>query len=173
MTIELSEQVLREASDWFARLDGGNATAEDHLRMADWLAARAENRQAYDFVCDTWRIATDAYEHPVTQPKPVSRPPLRRGLALGGGLALAAAIVAAVGLGLRAQQPWVAQYGTAVGEIRTVPLSDGTTLALNGATAVTVKFTHGLRDVELTAGEVFVTVGKDPARPFQIGRAHV
>jgi transmembrane sensor len=168
LTSELSEQVLREASDWFARLDGGDATAEEHLRLADWLAARPDNRRAYDFVSETWRIATDAYELPVAKPRKMSRPLVRRGVAWGGGLALAAAIVAAVGLGLHAQQPWIAQYRTAVGEIRTVPLSDGTTLALNGATAVTVKFTHGLREVELAAGEVFVTVGKDPARPFQL-----
>jgi transmembrane sensor len=168
LTSELSEQVLREASDWFARLDGGDATAEEHLRLADWLAARPENRRAYDFVSDTWCIATDAYELPITKPRKVSQLPIRRGLAWGGGLALAAAIVAVVGLGLRAQQPWAAQYRTAIGEIRTVPLSDGTTLALNGATAVNVKFTHGQREVELTGGEVFVTVGKDPARPFRL-----
>jgi len=168
LTDELSEQVLREASDWFARLDGGDATPEDHLRLADWLTARAENRRAYDFVCDTWRIATDAHPLPGTLPKAMPRPAIRPRLVWGGGLALAAVIVAAVGLGLRAQQPWVAHYQTATGEIRTVPLSDGTTLALNGATAVTVRFTHGLRTVELTGGEVFVTVGKDPARPFQL-----
>ena len=73
MTIELSEQVLREASDWFARLDGGDATAEDHLRLADWLARRPENRRAYDFVSDTWRIATDAYALPATQAKRIPR----------------------------------------------------------------------------------------------------
>jgi transmembrane sensor len=168
VTVELSEQVLREASDWFARLDGGDATAEEHLRLADWLAARPENRRAYDFVSDTWRISTDAYELPAARPQRVSSPLARRSLAWGGGLALAAAIVAAIGLGLRAQQPWVAHYQTTIGEIRTVPLSDGTTLALNGATAVTAKFTHGIREVELTAGEVFVTVGKDPARPFRL-----
>jgi len=168
LTGEISEQALREASDWFARLDGGDATAEEHLRLADWLALRPEHRRAYDYVCDTWRISTDAYELPAMQRKAVSHVPIRRGLAWGGGLALAAAIVVAVGLGLRAQQPWIAQYRTAVGEIRTVPLSDGTTLALNGATALTVKFTHGMREVELSAGEVFVTVGRDPARPFQL-----
>ncbi|HEX4504204.1 MAG TPA: FecR domain-containing protein, partial [Alphaproteobacteria bacterium] len=168
MTSELSPQVLRAASDWFARLDGGEATAEDHLRLADWLAQHPENRRAYDFVSDTWRIATDAYALPATPAKTAPRPAIRRRLAWGGALALAAAVVAAVGLGLRAQQPWVAQYRTAIGEIRTVPLSDGTTLTLNGATAVTVKFTHGLREVELSGGEVFVTVGRDPARPFEL-----
>jgi len=168
LTSELSQEVLREASDWFARLDGGDATAEDHLRLAYWLAAAPENRRAYDFVCDTWRISTDAYALPVTYPGTVTRLPVRRGLVWGGGLALAAVVVAAVGLGLRAQQPWVAHYQTAIGETKTLPLSDGTTLALNGATTVTVKFTHGLREVELTGGEVFVTGGKDPARPFHL-----
>jgi len=168
LTSELSEQVLREASDWFARLDGGDATAEDHLRAADWLAARPENRKAYDYVSDTWRIAISAYETAPAQPRKVSRFLVRRGLVVGGGLALAAAIVAAVGIGLYSQQPWVAQYRTAVGEIRTVPLDDGTTLTLNGATAVNVKFSHGLREVEVTGGEVFISVGRDPARPFRV-----
>ena len=173
LTSELSEQVLREASDWFAQLDGGDATAEDHLRLADWLAARSENRKAYDFVSDTWRISTGAYTLAPARPSNVQRLPLRvlggrRGLAVGGGLALAAAIVAAVGIGLHSQPPWVEQYRTAVGETRTVALNDGTTLTLNGATALTVKFTHGLREVALAGGEMFVSVGKDPARPFRV-----
>ena len=168
MAIELSEQVLREASDWFARLDGGDATAEDHLRLADWLAARSENRKAYDFVSDTWRISTGAYEMAPSRRSNITRLPLRRGLAIGGGLALAATIVAAIGIGLYSQQPQVAQYRTAVGEIRTVALDDGTILTLNGATALNVKFTHGLREVEVAGGEVFVSVGKDPARPFRV-----
>jgi len=168
LAIELSEQVLREASDWFARLDGDDATAEDDLRLADWLAARPENRKAYDFVSDTWRIATGAFEMAPVRRSNIRRLPLRRGIAVGGGLALAAAIVAAVGIKLHSQQPRVAQYRTAVGEIRTVPLDDGTTLTLNGATALNVKFTHEARELEIAGGEVFVSVGKDPARPFRV-----
>lgn len=168
MTGEISEQALREASDWFARIDGDNATADDHLRLSDWLAARAENRNAYDFVADTWRIATDAYELPTAHPEKPTRPPVRRGLVVAGGLGLAAAIVAAVGIGLQSEQPTIEHYRTASGETRTVTLSDGSSLALNAATDTIVTFTRGSREVEIARGEVFVTVSHDPARPFRV-----
>ena len=32
-------QIVDEAADWAVRIDAGNLTAEEHLRLSDWLKA--------------------------------------------------------------------------------------------------------------------------------------
>src|SRR5713101_1157024 len=98
LAIELSEQVLREASDWLARLSGGDAGAEDRVRLRNWLAAQPENRQAYDFVTETCGIAATVLQRAPVRSRNVSRQPIRRWAAVGGGLALAALLIAAIGI---------------------------------------------------------------------------
>ncbi len=167
LTTELSEQVLRQASDWFARLHGGDATAQDHVRLADWLAANLEHRQAYDFVAETCRLAARAHEQVVEQqPAPAPFHNMRK-FAVGGAMALAATIVGGIAI-VRLTAPETVHYQTAIGEIRNITLADGSALTLNGATALDVSFSRHAREVTLKAGEFFVTVGKDPARPFRV-----
>ncbi|QHE87157.1 FecR domain-containing protein [Hydrogenophaga sp. BPS33] len=67
---------------------------------------------------------------------------------------------------------FVADYGTATGERRTVVLDDGSTLELNTASAVNVAFSETERRVRLVAGEVLITTASDKAaRPFLIETA--
>jgi transmembrane sensor len=166
LTTELSEQVLRQASDWFARMHGGDATAQDHVRLADWLAANAEHRQAYDFVTETCRLAARAHEQLADRQRVV---PFRsrRKVAVGGAMALAATIVGGIAI-VRLIAPETVHYQTAIGEIRTITLADGSALTLNGATALDVSFSRHAREIALKTGEFFITVGKDPARPFRV-----
>jgi transmembrane sensor len=167
LTIELSEQVLREASDWFARLNGGDSGAQDRARLATWLKARPENRIAYDFVAETCGIAATVLDRaPLREPN-VSRRPIRHWAAVGGGLALAAMLIAAAGFVALVPRT-TDRYATAIGEIRSVTLADGSALTLNGATVLDVTFTHGRRDLDLRSGEVFITVGRDAIRPFVV-----
>jgi transmembrane sensor len=68
---------------------------------------------------------------------------------------------------------WVADHRTAVGERRTVTLSDGTVLSLNTSSAVDVRFGPTERRVRLVAGEISVTTARDAAaRPFLVETAH-
>jgi transmembrane sensor len=167
LTIEFSEQVLREASDWFARLNGGDAGAEDRARLRSWLAARPENRQAYDFVTESCGIAAAVIERAPHQGRSGSRQPVRRWVAVGSGLALAAMLVAAVGIVALTPTKTI-HYATAIGEIRNLTLADGSTLTLNGATTLDVTFSNGRRDLNLKSGEVFITVAREPFRPFRV-----
>jgi len=164
---ELSEQVLREASDWFAQLNGGEAGAEDRARLRDWLATRPENRQAYDFVTETCGIAATVLGRAPVRAGSGSRQPFKRWVAVGGGLALAAMLIAAVGI-LALTPPTTDHYATAIGEIRNLTLADGSVLTLSGATTLDVTLTGGRRDLILKSGEVFITVGREPFRPFRV-----
>ncbi len=178
MSIAFSDETLRQASEWYARLHSGDATAQDHVRLGDWLAAQPENQQAYEFVAETGRIAAhvQSASHGHRKPAPARRSSLRhaprmgasatrRRWVLAGSVAAAAAVVAGIGI---VAHPREHNYETAVGEIRTVTLADGSTLTLNGATRLAVRFTHEAREVDIETGEFFVTVGKDSARPFRV-----
>ena len=166
MTTEFSEKVLREASDWFARLSSDDATARDHVNLADWLSARPEHQATYDFVTETCRLAVHVEGRQGSRARRDILS-ISRKIAVGGAMALAATIIGGVAI-LTLSQHAVKQYQTAIGEIRTLTLDDGSVVTLNGATALNVSFTAHTRDLELKSGEFFITVGKDPARPFRV-----
>lgn len=62
----------------------------------------------------------------------------------------------------------IAMLHTARGEVRTVRLPDGTTLRLDGATRLAVRYGAATRDVTLASGAAFFDVTHDPARPFTV-----
>lgn len=57
---------------------------------------------------------------------------------------------------------------TALGEQRSILLSDGSTLELNTETEVRVRLSEQARDIDLLRGELLVDVVKDPGRPFRV-----
>jgi transmembrane sensor len=67
---------------------------------------------------------------------------------------------------------WNADYHTAVGEQRTLVLSDGTELILNTDSAINVQYQEHERRIRLISGELLITTAKDAlARPFLIETA--
>lgn len=85
------------------------------------------------------------------------------------GVGLAAALVLGV-LGFRSFRapPVELRYATAAAGYERVRLDDGSTLELNGASAVRTRFTAAERSVQLDAGEAHFAVFHDPARPFVV-----
>jgi len=59
-------------------------------------------------------------------------------------------------------------YKTAVGEVTSVSLIDGSTLQLNTDSEVLVRFSASRRRIELLRGEVYFDVAKDASRPFEV-----
>ncbi len=59
-------------------------------------------------------------------------------------------------------------YETALGEQRSVLLSDGSVVELNTLSKLRVEFRDDARLVELVAGEAVFEVAKDPMRPFRV-----
>jgi transmembrane sensor len=85
---------------------------------------------------------------------------------LAGGLAIAASLVALVLLP-RATSPREMLLQTAQGETREARLPDGSTLVLNGGSALRFR-SSGARLATLERGEAYLRVVRDPAHPFTL-----
>ena len=59
-------------------------------------------------------------------------------------------------------------YSTAIGEQKTVTLSDGSILKMNVNSSICVCMSKGYRRVQMINGEVFFTVKPDYNRPFEV-----
>jgi transmembrane sensor len=88
------------------------------------------------------------------------------------GLAVAATIVglaASLSLGWRyypTVQP--VAYRTAVGDLETMPLADGSEATLSSDSRILVALSRGERHIDLQQGEAFFHAAKDPGRPFVV-----
>ena len=104
-------------------------------------------------------------ERPPGETSPAPRPrPWRTWL---GGVAamLATVAVTLFYFGFNAGSP---TYVTGIGEQRTVSLADGSLVALNVKTSLTVAFTAQWRDIHLQSGQALFTVAHDTSRPFRV-----
>jgi transmembrane sensor len=93
----------------------------------------------------------------------------RRELAVGGGLAALAAGLGAIAVLV----PGGRRFGTALGEVRKVPLDDGSVAAINTESRVQVEMKPQIRRVTLAKGEVWFKVAKDARRPFVVEAGEV
>lgn len=89
----------------------------------------------------------------------------RQALNWGRGAAIAAAAATAIGISLPASG---AVIRTGKGEMRRVPLDDGSSVLLNTDSAIRLAYEAEVRHVSLLQGEAFFTVAADRARPFVV-----
>lgn len=161
-----------QAADWAARVDNGPLSAEEQSALDAWLAgdsrrlgAYAKARAVFAHVQRAKALGPD-YDAAAFAAQPVNAPamPNRRQLWMGGAAA-AAAVALTAGVGLQARgQP----FRTKRGEVRLVPLPDGSSMTLNTASRATIDFSATERRVRLIAGEALFDVAKDTARPFLV-----
>ncbi|WFR99088.1 FecR family protein [Rhizobium tumorigenes] len=152
--------VSRCAAEWFARLLDESATANDRASFRAWLERSPEHVKAYSELERLWQGASALPEIPA--PSSIKR---RNFLKSGGALM----VLATAGLSATAYLRSVAaDYRTGVGETARITLPDGTVAELSTATAISLDFTTGQRQVHLLEGEAFFTVAPDMQRPFVV-----
>lgn len=165
------------AALWLARLNAG-LDAGGRAKLEAWLRESPQHAQALREMASFWGDADLLAGLDVPAPfAPEARTPAR-------ALRYAAAIVAAIGLGIAVYlfEPAgdvnavaIAQYEqtftTAIGERRTQTLPDGSVVTLNTNTAVHVRYHERDRVVELRRGEAHFAVAHNPARPFGVHAA--
>jgi len=160
---EIEEQAVR----WVWRIDAEGRTPAVQAELNGWLAGDVRRRGALLQAEATWLLLDRGSQLQVSEPEPVEvgrrwwfTP--RRAM-FGGAGALAASLAAAFLL----MQP-DARYDTAVGEIRRVPLADGSAAVINTASAVDFDARRDRRVVRLAQGEAWFQVAKDKQRPFVV-----
>lgn len=168
---ETSRDIDQAASDWAARLDRGPLTPEEEHAFKTWQRGDPRRKgallraQALSMMSESAQaLGPDFDPAPFEEPKPL--PPAgtsrRKALFWTSG-ALAAGTLVALGLTMPAAG---AVISTARGEIRLVPLKDGSTVLLNTDSSIRVKEGADARFVTLLRGEAYFSVVRDPKRPF-------
>ena len=162
-----AEDVEQQAINWFVRLRSESVSSAEKLAFNTWYQADASHRQAYDEIVAFWQ---DPQFNQVLQTFEAKTPvKATNRYRLSSRLSLAVASVAMLAV---LNQPllscWQADYCTAVGEIRTIALADGSQVTLNSDSAMNVNLRNGLRQVQLLNGEAFFDVQRDPQHPFTV-----
>lgn len=154
-----------QAAQWAARLDRGSLNERESQTLQEWLDADSRHQgalvraQAMLAPCEPRDTLI-----PIAQSSR-SLPGMR---AIGATLAsIAAALLVAV-LVLSPPSTEDLAYQTAYGEVRRVPLNDGSVMTLNTRSKADIEFGEKNRSVKLIEGEGFFEVAPDKSRPFLV-----
>lgn len=160
------------AAAWVARGDAGSLSPAVREELEAWLALEPRHLGAYvraqAIYIHTERASALGVKFGAdmvarAQPSPIVS---RRTMMWGG-----AAAIAAGGLGVvlvKTLEAPATRYATLRGEIRTIPLADGSVMILNTTSSAAVRYSKRDRQVELIEGEALFTVAKDALRPFRV-----
>ncbi len=167
-----AEDAEREASEWLARLQADDATAEDRARFNAWRDAHPRHAKAYEELSATWKelLSTGPLVRAVNFGQVMNaaaRPPARRrwmALATAAGLS-ALALIGGWNYYLQKEDTG---YQTAVGEQAEVALPDGSSFDLNTNSRIRVQYSPSTRVIHLDRGEAFFKVAHDTQRPFWV-----
>lgn len=176
MKRQSAETIEEEAAEWLARLDRHGETPELMQALGRWLdgdrrreGALVQAKAAFALLNDHFSEATDKAV-PLESGPMLQKTATRRHVLAGGAAALAASI--AVGLFFL---PSGETYRTQTGEVRRVPLADGSVAAINTQSIVDVEMKRGVRVVKIASGEAWFQVAHHKERPFiaEAGRVRV
>ncbi|HEX8470471.1 MAG TPA: FecR domain-containing protein [Brevundimonas sp.] len=178
MTLGLdhTESVIDQASAWVVRLGGDEVSDSDYEALGAWLDLSPSHRAAFEEAEGLWaelggdRAALDAAltrSAPRTSVRGTRRPDVSRRWIWGAGGLAAAALACAVLIGPALLSP-TQTYVAAPGEQRTISLSDGSTIAMNGGSTLSVRMSGQERRVEMADAEAAFDVAHDADRPFRV-----
>lgn len=175
-----------EARAWVLRLDRETVPQERLAELRGWLSASPAHRKAFEQAASAWldMDVLSSLLHQTVQPAqarenlsprhtdPVLSPRrLRWAFQAGVAAVLVATFGAAVtflGGTATLTESAVSTYEAATGQVKTVTLSDGSTLQLNTGSRVRVAYERNVRRLQLLAGEAYFEVAANPQRPFLV-----
>jgi len=181
----MNTQVYEEASEWLVEFRTGEIDHATRKRFDKWLSTSPEHVRAYLEVTNVWEVAsaqspaeprdiealierarttTNVVPLAPSQPEAnASSSILSRRRAFFAAAASLLLVVTAAATYLYTQRN---TYATAIGERRSILLTDGSTIDLNARSRVRVELSDRERHVDLLEGQALFRVAKDMARPF-------
>lgn len=154
-------------------LHSGRATPADQREVNRWRHRSDQHAQAYQHAQQVWDLLGALGDDAAS----ADPPPLPKWRRYRPRALAAAALIAGLMLvpALLPWRVWNADLRTAVGEVRRVPLADGSVLLMNGDSAVDLRLDGPQRRLIVHRGEALLKVAKDPSRPFvaQAGGARI
>ncbi|RYY28497.1 MAG: iron dicitrate transport regulator FecR [Sphingomonadales bacterium] len=154
------------AARWAVLRDGRTLTDGEQSELDAWLDADARRAGAL-FRAEA--VLAYVGHEPGAEAAPSVHAPktrlTRRRILAGGGFGIAAALAGVLAVNLSTARE---TYSTAVGEIRRIPLVDGSTATVNTDSLIRVSIQPQRREIQLSSGEVWFEVAPDANRPFVV-----
>ncbi|MBL4787700.1 MAG: FecR family protein [Kordiimonadaceae bacterium] len=174
------EDIEAEAAAWLTVFGREQVSDDERAEFQEWLRRSSKHRVVFETLSALWgdmEVLTELTDIAEAMPEVPTRAvkPVWRRREFFGSIAATFALVA-VGtvafVSSKENQLYQhASFATAVGEQRTVTLSDGSVLHINTDSVVEVDFTPGERTLRLAQGEVHFVVTKNTQRPFIVNAA--
>ena len=159
-----------QAARWAVRLSSEALPPEEQRQLEHWLQADVRHRGALVRARTHW-TALDrlASLHPRGLEPQAAAASMQR-LTRRHWIGAAAAAATAIGTGLSwlALRGRVLHYVSGLGEVRRIPLADGSTVVLNTSSELVVKMSEQQRHLVLISGEALFQVAPDRTRPFVV-----
>jgi transmembrane sensor len=164
---ESATTIADVANGWIVRIDRG-LSADEQVALDNWVSADARHLGAFTRAQALWLHADRAKIYRASNsdsPDPAvarSRRPLRRWV----WAASLIVTLSVAGYGWHEYQG--THFSTAVGEIRHIPLADGSSVTLNTQSAIKIDYSNNLRSIRLDRGEALFDVAHNDGRPFMV-----
>ena len=164
-----SERQLKQAFEWFVRLQSEQSSEEDRRRFEIWLARDGQHRAAYAVAESVWANMDDLKYMPIPGlDKARSAKPRNSTAARLASWTFLALTTALLGGGWLEYSAETIHYATQMGEHRRVELADNSHIDLNTDTQISVRMSLLQRQVVLTQGEALFEVSHNRLRPFTV-----
>jgi transmembrane sensor len=167
------------AALWCVRLSEGQMTGAARVEFTHWLTSDPRHRAAFDRAVAVWEEVNAVEAAPeILALRVEALESLRRaqraragrrlpGMRMPWMLAASVVIAVLVGTGLW-WKPNTQQFSSGIGERQTVVLNDGSTVLLDAASEVVVRYSRALRELHLRRGRAEFKVARDARRPFVV-----
>jgi transmembrane sensor len=170
MLVDRNETDL-EACRWALLVERGQLSAQQQSEFDRWMAASSKHEGAYH------RAKAASMHFDRLGALASGRDDIERRLpriaTRRGAIAAVVLAIGLVGVGTWLGGEWhpnirSERYGTHIGEMRRIGLTDGSEIVLNTASEVSLAYTGKRRALRLSRGEALVTVATDISRPFLV-----